>query len=210
MNILLVRHAQSESNVDVEVLTRKTNVAVNLTDVGRQQAIETANFLVSQNLSGSIKLWNSPYERTRETAQSIADQLVNFEIDKEESIYLTERQFGLVDDAKDYGVRKSEELAHYRLHKAHSHDFFARPPLGESPFDVCCRIDFFMKSVLENKKNIGYDTHIIVAHGALIRAFVMMYLGKTYEYYRDMPLPKNASVHKLVDGVYLGEIFHPK
>lgn len=141
MNIFLVRHAQSESNIDPNILKIQTNMSVNLSNVGTMQAKETAHFLYNNTASNpdSVKIWNSPYTRTRQTAQAIKEHFIEqgTSFSEEESIYIAERQFGLVDDAKDYHVHFPHEANHYNLHKESKHDFFARPPLGESPYDMC-------------------------------------------------------------------------
>lgn len=208
MNIFLVRHAQSESNVDPKELHLKTNMAINLSPLGRQQALE-AGLFISSYLQGSTKVWNSPYNRTRQTAAAITDALKakNLGFVEEESIYLAERQFGLVDDVAQYHEKFPLEAKHYKLHKEHEHDFFVRPPLGESPFDMCTRLDFFIKSVLREELNI--ENHIIVSHGAAIRGFIMMHQKHKYETYTS-PNPPNASVRLIVGSEYVGEIFSPQ
>jgi broad specificity phosphatase PhoE len=213
MNIFLVRHAQSESNIDPNVLKMQTNMAVKLSSVGVEQATETGNFLGEylrdKTKNGlPVKVWNSPYNRTRQTSELIKGRLgLNFvKFVEEESIYIAERQFGLVDDAKDYQNDFKHEISHYNLHKDSKHDFFARPPLGESPFDMCIRLDFFLKTILASETDI--ENHIVVSHGAAIRGLIMMHQKQKYEEY-TCPNPANASVRHLVDDKYLGEIFRP-
>lgn len=211
MNIYFVRHAQSESNIDPNILQMQTNMAVKLSSVGIEQAQESGLFVADHmtmpNTEG-VKVWNSPYTRTRQTAADIKDALTVRRIQyvEEESIYLAERQFGLVDDVKDYGRHFEHEAKHYALHKEHKHDFFARPPLGESPFDMCIRLDTFLRTVLAQESHI--KNHIIVSHGAAIRGLIMMYNKDSYETYTSLN-PPNASVRLVKDGVYKGEIFVP-
>ncbi len=208
MNIFLVRHAQSESNVDVKALHIKTNMAIDLSPLGQKQALETGLYMSEYMKGETIKVWNSPYNRTRQTAKAITDALSmkGLSFTEEESIYLAERQFGLVDDVDRYEEKFPLEDKHYQLHKEHAHDFFVRPPLGESPFDMCTRLDFFIKSVLAQDSHI--ENHIIVSHGAAIRGFIMMHQKDKYETYTSKN-PANASV-RLIEGTsYKGEIFVP-
>ena len=208
-NLYLVRHAQSEANVNGRVLKSKTNVGVSLTQKGEIQAQETGGFLSQKLKHLPIKIWNSPYERTRKTALAIKNTLkqqhVHFE--EEESIYLAERQFGLLDDANDYANSHATELAHYKLHSDEKREFFARPPLGESPFDMCMRLDFFLRCVLPESDAFQ---HVIVSHGAAVRGLIVMNQKLPYERYLEMPNPANASVHFIEGGHhYKGEIFKP-
>lgn len=217
MNIFLVRHAQSQSNVDLNILKLQANMAVDLSDIGIEQAKETGIFLAkhleNKNAYGSelpVKVWNSPYQRTRHTSQIIKEQLVlaGIKFEEEESIYIAERQFGLVDDVEGYHTheRFSHEANHYKLHKQTNHDFFVRPPLGESPFDMCIRLDFFLKTILQLED--CQKTHIVVSHGAAVRGLIMMHQRQKYEEY-TCPNPANASVRQLYYKQYRGEIFKP-
>jgi len=217
MDIFLVRHAQSQSNVDPNILKIQTNMAIKLSPIGLKQATETGNFLsdyiinIHDNPTKpiTVKVWNSPYNRTRETALLIKNELdkSNYNVLSQESIYISERQFGLVDDVENYSQKFQHEDKHYKLHKGSNHDFFARPPLGESPFDMCIRLDFFLKKIIANDKTT--DQHIVVSHGAAIRGLIMMHQNQTYEEF-TAPNPPNASVRLLNGSLYTGEIFKPK
>jgi broad specificity phosphatase PhoE len=236
MNIFLVRHAQSLANVNHEVLKLNTNMSIRLSYIGEIQAKETGQFLAEKFLlmqglnrelaykanrkraddpeqspllkDISIKVWNSPYHRTRQTSQAIKDSFnsKSIKFSEEESIYISERQFGLVDDVVDYHTHFSHEAKHFNLHKNSQHDFFARPPLGESPFDMCIRLDFFLKTILANESHI--ENHVVVSHGAAIRGLIMMQQKHNYETFA-CPNPFNASVRLINDNQYHGEIFCP-
>lgn len=209
--IFLVRHAQSESNEDPRVLIGKTNIGVHLTPKGVLQAREVGLALAEyhKETKESIKVWNSPYFRTRETSKFIKESLIQAGIsfDEEESIYICERQFGLLDDNEEAYLTHAKEHNHYKLHANSKHDFWARPPLGESPFDMCLRLDSFIRTVLNEKP---YDNHVIVSHGAAIRGFITMKQKLSFEEYTAMPNPHNASI-SLIDGEeYKGVVFIPK
>ncbi len=209
MNIYFVRHAQSTANIDANVLKTATNMSIGLSEVGQKQAQETGLFFSNKfNQSDSVKIWNSPYNRTRQTAKAIKDNLkkANLIFSEEESIYVAERQFGLVDDVADYHKNYPYESKHWQMHKEHSHDFFARPPLGESGFDMCLRLDFFLKHVLGLETSI--KNHIVVSHGAAIRGLIMMNQKWTYEKFNE-PNPFNASVTLVNSGILEGCIFTP-
>jgi len=214
MNLFLVRHAQSLSNIDPKELHLKTNMSIPLSDLGITQAVETGLFLggylQSHGLThhaSRVKVWNSPYNRTRQTAKAITEALTaqGIEHECEESIYLAERQFGLVDTTPDYETVFEHEARHYNMHRDQDHLFFVRPPLGESPFDMCMRLDFFIRQVLDCK---SANNHIIVSHGAAIRGFIMMQQKEKFETYTSKN-PPNASVRLIEGDDYKGEIFTP-
>lgn len=205
--LYLVRHAQSQSNVDYEVLQKTPNPAINLSEAGRMQAAQAGRYL--QSTLGPSVVWNSPYYRTRETAKAIKSQLTDY-IERE-SIHIAERQFGLVDDVADYKTIYRDEANHYSLHSKHKVNFFARPPLGESPYDMCLRLDQFINTEIETST---HDTHVAVTHGAAIRGILMMTLRWNYELYDEEPNSPNAGIRLLekdgTDWVDRGYVFKPK
>lgn len=86
MRIFLVRHGESESNVEWEVNRKKADHAIELTDKGKAQARAAGKFLAEyfeehlvkkSNAFGGTRyfprtrLWHSPYLRTRQTALEI-------------------------------------------------------------------------------------------------------------------------------------------
>lgn len=196
MKIILVRHAESEANINPFILQEKTNMLIDLTEKGESQGKDVGDFLLNylkREKNDTIKIWNSPYLRTRKTAELIKKELKKeFVFQQEESIYIAERQFGLADTIKDYRFSYKNDMNYYKMYKKDSQDFWVRPPGGESPFDMCLRLDFFLKKILD--KNI--DVHIVITHGAAIRGLEMMYLNKKYDEY-NKETPNNCSVHLL-------------
>lgn len=84
MRIFLVRHGESESNVEWEVNRKKADHAISLTEEGKGQARAAGEFLAQYfdenlvNKNGAqaptfprTRLWHSPYLRTRQTADEL-------------------------------------------------------------------------------------------------------------------------------------------
>lgn len=209
-NLFLVRHAQSHANVDSKVLHKLTNMHVKLTETGREQARETGLFLAKLLKQNNMrtKIWNSPYTRTRETADIIKSVLdsENIQYLEEESIYISERQFGLVDTLPEYYTQYPNESSFYKFHKNANVDFFAKPPLGESPYDMCLRLDSFLRNVIPQTHEMN---HIIVSHGAAIKGMLMMKQALPYEEYLKMTTPNNASVNHIEGQISHGCIWNP-
>lgn len=220
-SIYLVRHAQSHANVDNLVLRKNTNMGIDLTDIGREQILEAGKFLSTHflnkepvplnlmtHLTPKIKVWNSPYDRTRKTAQAIKDELAanGLQYVEEENIHIAERQLGIIDEHEDYENSYPAEFNHYQLHRTAKQEFFVRPPLGESAFDMCLRLDFFLKNYVE--KESQYE-HIVVTHGACVRGLIMLLTKDTYESYSKMNNPHNASIHYIENHKNKGLIFEP-
>lgn len=194
MDLYLIRHAQSHANVNYNLLRKETNIGIELTPIGQQQALESANFLAKQAFDKPVKIWISPYTRTRLTAQSIYESLsCQFACEQEESIHIAERQLGLVDDVSNYEENYPYEYAHYQLHTKNKHEYFVRPPLGESAFDMSLRLEFFLRVVLAAPEEQG-KTHIVVTHGACVRGLITAACKQPYEYYMSLANPANASI----------------
>lgn len=192
--IYLIRHAQSNANVDFTHLREIPNPNVDLTEIGYLQANQSGKFL-NKNLkleeTEKLVIWTSPYYRTRQTAKVILNNIEHQNISKRESIYLAERQFGLVEEVEDYQNKYPDHVNHYNFYKNNNVDFFARPPLGESPFDLALRVDNFIKTEINTSP---YSNHIIVSHGAAIKAIILMCLRLEYETYQNFINPNNASI----------------
>lgn len=87
MEIILVRHGESLSNLDKSVHQSTPDHAIPLTEKGWEQAAEAGkkirSFLDPHNVYSFIDpnrfiktyLWQSPYLRTRQTTKQIQDQL---------------------------------------------------------------------------------------------------------------------------------------
>ena len=180
-------------------------MSVPLTERGVAQARATAEFL-AQHLAGRspVKLWWSPYRRTRDTAAAIASAL-GPDIAQAESLYISETQLGLAQDTVDFDAKYPEEQRHYDLHRNHQDRFFARPPLGESMYDVCLRLDLFLKLKLCNEPL--NSTHVVVTHGYCVGGLAMMHQSWPYERFEFIN-PRNASVHLLTSTEYR-ELFTP-
>lgn len=86
MRIYLVRHGQSQSNADWTVNRKVADHAIELTGNGKQQARAAGEFLAKRfksvlDFTGGftearipkIRLWHSPYLRTRQTAMGIVE-----------------------------------------------------------------------------------------------------------------------------------------
>lgn len=91
--------------------------------------------------------------------------------------------------------------------------FWARPPLGESRFDVCQRAKTVIDLILQDELYYGIDTVIVVSHGMTLRALAMLWLNRTPEWLENEPNPQNCSVRLLEglhDGGYVFGGFAPK
>ncbi|KKN43539.1 hypothetical protein LCGC14_0701860 [marine sediment metagenome] len=210
MKIYLVRHGESESNVDKAVHLRKADHAINLGPNGLSQAEGVGKFLAqalkNNSWNGEInaRLWYSPYQRTKKTKDGILTALkrdnMTFKFGCLEHPLLVEQQFGLFDGLSDDELKEQypNEHAHYNKHQKFEGRFWARMPLGESRFDVAQRVHQVFGTFHRDADRHGIETLVVVSHGVTIRAFIMMWLHRTVEWFEKEPNPKNCSI-RLID-----------
>lgn len=217
MRIFLVRHAESEGNVNKKVHLEKADHAIDISDLGVEQAALAGAALQKHLLElkvDRVRLWMSPYQRTRITAGTILPFLNDpghpWEIDCRENIMLCEQQFGLFDGIPDdeLPIKYPNEYAHYKKQEEFGGRFWAPMPLGESRFDVATRIHQSFGTFHRDRDKHGIENIIVICHGVTLRAFVMMWLHHPYEWFDKEPNPVNCSIRMVEDGVDKGYV-HP-
>jgi probable phosphoglycerate mutase len=159
-DLYFIRHGQSEANVDSAVYYDKPDAEIELTELGRQQALETGQTL-AETLGDSPEIYFSPFRRAYDTANIIAKQFKWATL--EESDLLRERTWGYLREIVDGG------------HKTESHfKFFYRPFGGESFCDAYSRAVEFLNA-LKNQNRKG--PIIVVSHNEWIRV-ALLYTNK--------------------------------
>lgn len=208
--IYLVRHGESEGNLDTTLYRNKADHAIKLSPKGIGQAM-TAGIKLNKELltlptiinfdrtrkenNKKIRVWASPYTRTRQTAEEML-RYITVPYEYKESILLVEQQFGLFDGLSDEQMMEKypNEKLHYDKCSSHEGRFWARMPLGESRFDVCCRTHQFFGTLHRDLRDNDVDTVVIVSHGVTIRAFIQEYLNLPYEWVDANSNPENCSI----------------
>jgi len=214
MNIFLVRHGQSEGNEDPSIYINKADHAISLSKKGHSQVKEAGHFLckfLKENdfQDEKIRLWTSPYLRTRQTAEAIKKACADIITDTREDILLCEQQFGIFDGIDDEELHKKYPVEHKHYQKAIDHEgkFWARIPLGESRFDVALRIRLFFGTIQRDAEKNGIHNIIVICHGVTLRAFVMSWMHRSPEWFDKQRNPKNCAIRLLRDREDKGFIF---
>ena len=187
--IYLVRHGESEGNLDTTLYLNKADHAIKLSPKGIGQAM-TAGLKLNKELTAlptiinfdrtkkennkKIRVWASPYTRTRQTAEEML-RYITVPYEYKESILLVEQQFGLFDGLSDKEMmdKYPNEKLHYDKCSTHGGRFWARMPLGESRFDVCCRTHQFFGTLHRDLRDNDVDTVVIVSHGVTILIVIL-------------------------------------
>lgn len=213
MEILLVRHGESLGNVDPGHYLEVADHSIALSDTGHSQAHAAGAHL--REWVGAhwphrhVRMWNSPYRRTRETAADLCAELGALVTDRREQVLLAEQQFGLFDGLPDEvaAERYPDEFEHYERCRRFDGKFWARLPLGESRFDVAVRVHQAFGTFHRDAARHGIEHLIVVAHGTTLRAFTMMWLHHPFEWFEAEPNPGNCAVRHLVGDADRGYIW---
>ena len=196
--IYIVRHGQSEGNVDKSVYSTKPDYAVNLTEKGVGQAIEVGSKIYHDIcVDADLSMWPpvyfyvSPYYRTRQTFIQMSSFFPNHL--KREDPRIRESEW--VGSLADYTDSSGEERDKY------SHFYYRFGNGGESGSDVYNRMSSFIDSMFRDFEKPNFpDNVIIVSHGFAMRVFLMKWFHYTVEEFEMLKNPGNCQYYKLVKG----------
>ena len=186
-HILLIRHGQSEGNVDERLFGVKPDHDMLLTDLGRLQSREIGRTIKDQFIKdGSVRVIVSPYARTKGTLAEIMKELdPKSVVVVEEDPRVREQDFG--------NFQNSEEMNKSKQLRRDYGSFHFRFPNGESGADVYDRAHGFLDSLnrrWENQRD--EDNLIIVSHGLFCRLFLMRYFKWNISVFESIPNLNNG------------------
>lgn len=185
--IILVRHGESQGNLDMSAYTTTPDYRMPLTSLGIEQA-QAAGKKIHQVVSqdGKSENWKvyfyvSPYERTRSTLREMGKAFSRKKIiGVREECRIREQDFG--------NFQVEERMKAIKQTRERFGRFFFRFPEGESAADVFDRVANFLESMWRDikMKRLEQDEHsdinlVIVSHGLASRVFLMKWFKWTVE-----------------------------
>lgn len=230
MELILVRHGISTANKDPIIHHTTPDHIIPLASEGFEQA-KKAGYKIQKYLQDKyeassfpknleecaeiphrkIRLWVSPYLRTRQTADTMSSVMgwkdnCPIVTDRREDVALCEQQFGLFDGLTEEELKKKypNEYEHYDKCERFEGRFWARMPLGESRFDVTLRVHQVFGTWQRDLERNNINTVIVVSHGVTLRAITMRWLHLPFEWFEKEPNPLNCSVRIIECGKDLG------
>ncbi len=175
-NIVILRHGESEANIDKGLYETNPDHLMALTENGKKQCISCGKSLKVVLNGKKITVWNSPYMRTRQTSEIVLSQIENAELRIKEDPRLREQEWGNF-YTLDQATKENEER------KRHSY-FFYRVKNGESGADVYDRISTFLETLHRDFVSDEWtDTIFISTHGITSLIFLMRFFHWKYEEY---------------------------
>jgi len=189
--IILIRHGESEGNVDKTIYSIKPDYTLTLTDTGIQQAQETGQKLSEILKDESTFFYVSPFWRTRMTFEEIAKSLDSDKIDWREEPRIREQEWGHLRSTQ-INNQINEDRDSYGT-------FYFRIPDGESGADVYDRVSDFLNTVYRDFEKPSFPENvIIVSHGMTIRLFLMRWFHWTVEHFETIANLKNCEIITLI------------
>ena len=196
--IILVRHGESEGNLDRTRYQTTQDFALKLTPEGVQQAKQAGMQIKELLEDEKVYVYLSPFFRTRETFQHIRESIDNNIIKTIEDPRIREQDWGHLrhpDDNK--GI--IEERDNFST-------FYYRIPDGESGADVYDRVTTFLDTMHRDFEKHNYPENVlIVSHGLTIRLFLMRWYHWSVEEFESLHNPKNCQIiimEKQIDDHY--------
>jgi len=221
LRIILVRHAESEANVDKTLWAKMADCNVPVSERGKLQARNCGLRLIkyfeatyqqqTPPKDRKCVIWTSPYMRARQTAEEISNVLGVWVDRKHETPLLAEQQFGLYEgvDWEDVAETYPKETAYYRKYAHMDARYWVKMPLGESRFDVSIRVSHLFALLHKDNFLKGVSDVIIVSHGVTIRSFILMWLHYAPEWMYTDPNPVNGEIRIIHGHDYLGTLWKP-
>lgn len=186
--IILVRHAESEGNVNNQAYTYLPDPQVPLTQNGWKQALEAGMMMKKVASDTKLFFYTSPYLRSRQTYEGVSEAFgVSQVAGVQEEVQLREQDFGNFQDAEGKRREKAERMRFGR--------FFYRFPNGESGADVYDRMTLFEDHLVRdiNAGRFAGDTSLVlVTHGLAARIFLMRWFHWTVDQFMRVYNPPNA------------------
>jgi len=174
----VIRHGQSENNIlGIESCRIETQTQYGLTEDGREQVQNALSVLPKLDA-----IYTSPYRRTIETAQIIAEAHA-----LELSIEYLLHEFKLPSELDQQPYEIAEAIIH-----APENDF-NQTPMGDGECfdDLYTRLE---KTLLDLDKKHQNHTILLVTHGSPVEACIQIMKGKNTGFGPFEDLPNNAEV----------------
>lgn len=204
LKVLLVRHGQSQTNVDKSLHSKIADPDVELTDEGKKQAIEAGQFLIgwlSEHKVKRLRLYRSDYTRAVQTSDLIIKQFESpLDITVRSDDRIRELEFGYSDSVESTQI--ADEFPHYKAYAdlwSERSKYYRRRLGGESPADVGDRLRHFVGAMYRDQDKYGYDTFIVVNHGLTSRVLAKILLKEDRDWYMREKNPQNCAV-RLISG----------
>lgn len=183
----MIRHGESEANVDRYLFGRVPDYTIELTKNGRRQAEEAGKRLKELVGNESVYFYVSPFWRARSTFEGLVSAFPRNQFDYNEEPRLREQEWGY--------LRSNEEFDEICRERREYGTFYYRIPGGEAGSDVYDRVNDLLGSLYRDFAEKDFPKNcVLVTHGLTIRLFIMRFFHMTVEEFEMMMAPKNCDL----------------
>lgn len=202
MRLFLIRHGESEGNVDKSKYFEKLDCDIALTPKGEADAKLAADRVYNIlryfhleksypcNFVESISLFHSTYFRATQTANIFSE-----EINKREGCGVARTFSSPLCREREWGSLR--DIVESRMKTEKHFNFYYRPLNGESFADAYLRATMFHQWMMLNKGN--YNNVVVVAHGEFNKVYLMHLLNWSIEQFDRTAHQKNGEVWLVED-----------
>lgn len=185
--IILIRHGESEANVDRYLFGRIPDYTIELTDRGRKQA-EAAGLRLKELVQDeSVYFYVSPFWRARSTFECVAAAFPRHQFVYSEEPRLREQEWGYLRCMAEF-----DKICHERREYG---TFYYRIPGGEAGSDVYDRMNDLLGSLNRDFRDENFPKNcVLVTHGLTMRLFIMRFFHLTVEEFERMIAPRNCEL----------------
>jgi broad specificity phosphatase PhoE len=181
--IVLVRHGESEGNLDDTIYERVPDHRISLTPLGVEQARRTGEVIRGVLAGESVQVYASPYLRARQTLEALDLPVAPCDVRVEPR--LREQDWANFQSPPDIAAEKAER-------DRYGH-FYYRFSNGESGSDVYDRVSTFLESMHRTFTSPAAPRNVvIVTHGLTMRLFCMRWFHWSVEYFESLDNPANG------------------
>ena len=197
--IILIRHGESEGNVDRKQYGKIPDFALNLTPKGTSQAKKVG--LEIKNIIGTkkISVYISPFFRTRQTFENLRESIEENITRAIEDPRIREQEWG--------HLRHPDENKGIKNERDNYSTFYFRIPDGESGADVYDRVSTFLETLHRDFSKPDFpENTLIITHGMTLRLFLMKWFHWRVEEFENVRNPKNCQIvimEKQENGKYI-------
>lgn len=197
--IILLRHGESEANVDPTVYARVPDWQIALTGKGVEQAKDAGRKIGSILGEEPFGVFVSPYRRTLQTKDAMLEGIGRKPVFDYQDPELREQEYG--------NMPPTEENMANRAFRKQFGFFFYRFPDGESCADIYDRMALFIDSLFRRfDRDDCPENIILVSHGTAIKCFLARWYHWDIGRFDTMPILPNCHI-TVMEGSTLTEPF---
>ena len=196
--IIVMRHAESEEDIDKTVYARTADLDIALSKNGEAQSVNVSSRLSGLLDGSTVHFYISPGFRLRQTYELIASRFPNTITHSFSVETLILKQFWgdvTVENRREIEITRYKEwVLVYRF------------PNGESGAQLIERFRMFVENIRsEFQKDSFPENIVIITHGFEMRVFLMVWFGWSASYFERLANPRNCDMVTLSlqsDGSY--------